>query len=114
MLEISQGNSYLLTFNIKNSDGSTKDMSGTQELKYKVARRKSSKTNILELVYGTDSQLQIIDEVGGKVTVRFEGTEFNSVPEGTYYHEMWHRDALGEPTTLVSENISVISKLIKE
>jgi hypothetical protein len=108
-ITINQGNTYSITYSIKNTDGSSKDLSGTQELKYGLSRRRNT-TELLSYTLD-DSELSI---AGSDVTIKLVNSVINPLPEGSYYHEMWQVNALGDPTTIMSEKISIASKLIKE
>lgn len=109
MLVLSHGNKYTLTYNVKNSDGSDKDLSGTLELKYSISRKKQTPP-LVEYTLPS-SNLSIIDS---KVIVKIQSGTLNALPEGAYYHELWQINALGDPTTLMSEKFNISSKLIKE
>jgi len=85
MLELSQGNLYTLTFNVKNADGSIKDLSGSADIKYQLAKRVGHEPIIqYEL---TDPELNITDPVQGKVVLKLTPAVLNTL-KGTYYHEL--------------------------
>lgn len=109
MQTISQGNTYVITYSIKNLDDSDKDLAGTLELKYGLSRRKN--TAVLVGYSLTDTELNIS---GSDVTIKLDSSVINPLAEGQYYHELWQVNALGDPTTLMSEKITIASKLIKE
>ncbi len=112
MLELSQGNEYVLTYSIKSKDGSIKDLSGSQELKYGLSKRRSTPSIFSYTL--DDSELVISDAAQGKVVVTLPVESMNLLPEGQHYHEIWHLNALGQATTLMAEKLSISSKLIKE
>jgi hypothetical protein len=109
MLTLNQGNTYSLTYNIKNSDNTDTDLLGTTELKYKLARKKQTAA-VLEYVL-TDAELSFTDSA---ISIEITSTALNLLEEGSYYHELWHVSASGDPRTLMSEKIAISSKLIKE
>jgi len=109
MQELSQGNTYHLTFRVLNKDGSEKDLSGTQELRYAISKRKNTKPLIEFSLGGSE-----ISYSGSDVTIKIVNPVLNSLLEGSYHHEIWQVNALGDPTTLLSEKLSITSKLIKE
>ena len=112
MLQLSQGNEYLLTYNVTNSDGSAKDLSGTLELKYELSARKQTAPIIQYTL--TSPEVNITDAANGQVTVKLSSTALNQLKEGSHYHEIWQTNAIGQPTTLMAEKLTISSKLIKE
>ncbi len=112
MLELSHGNSYIITYNVTNLDGSPKDLSGTQELKYELAKRDTSDPLIQYTL--TNSEIEITDAVNGVIVLKLANLVLNNLGEGTHYHELWHVNALGDPNTLMSSKLKITNKLIKE
>jgi hypothetical protein len=112
MLELSQGNEYVLTYSIKNQDGSVKDLSGSSELKYEMAKRKVTSPIIAYTL--ADAELILSDAAQGKVQLTIRKEDMNLLSEGSYYHEIWHVNAIGQASTLMAEKIIISSKLIKE
>ena len=112
MQTLSHGNTYQILMNIKNSDGSVKDLSGTLELKYALALRKD--TTPLVQYSLSDAELAITNASQGVVTLTLSNTVLNTLPERQYYHELWQINALGDPTTLMGESLYISEKLIKE
>lgn len=112
MLELSQGNEYTLTYNVKNADGSAKDLSGSLQLKYELAQKKQSAPLIQFTL--SDAELDITDAINGIITVNLKPIQLNQLEEGTHYHELWQVNAVGESTTLMAEKLTIYSKLIKE
>jgi len=108
---ISHGNSYKWTFNIKQPDGNIKDLTGTLKLKYQIAKRVQN----LPIIQYTlvDPELNISDPLLGKITLDLASTTINTIPAGSYYHEIWQVNALGEPVTLLAERLNVVDKLIE-
>lgn len=112
MLQLSQGNSYNLTYNVKNEDGTTKVLEGTLELKYELSNRKQ---NLPIIQYSlSDVELNITDAANGVIVVTLNNTVLNQLKEGSHYHEIWQVNAIGQATTLMAEKLGISSKLIKE
>lgn len=112
MLELSHGNSYTITYNVTNLDGTPKDLSGTQALKYELSKRDTSDPLIQ---YTMDSStLNITDNINGVIVLNLTSDVLNKLSEGTHYHEIWHVNALGDPNTLMSSKLKIVNKLIKE
>lgn len=112
-LTVSQGNTYEITYNIKNEDNSIKDLSGTITLKFALSKRKHS-AELLSYLLGTNAELTIPAPTLGQVLLKLPSTALNLLEEGLYHYEIWQINALSQPTTLVSEEVLIVSKLIKE
>ena len=113
MLELSHGNTYHITYRVKNLDGTNKNLTGTQKLVYKMARRVDSEP-LIEFVLGVDDEISIIDEEEGLVLLKLVNPILNTLREGTHYHEFWHINALGDPNTLMENKVFIKQQLIKE
>lgn len=111
MLNLSQGNSYELQYTVKNSDGTLKDLSGSLQIRYELAKARHKQPLIAYDLTG--AQIVIVDAVNGRIDIKIPSTDLNNILEGSYYHEIWQVNAVGEPTTLMSEDVSISSKLIK-
>lgn len=111
MLELSKGNTYTLTYNIKNSDNSIKDLTGTTELKYKLSFRVDSDPLIEYSLL--DPEINITNPANGTITVDLSSTVLNALRVGTKYHELWHVNDLGDPTTLMTEKLKLNDRLIQ-
>jgi hypothetical protein len=112
MLTLNQGNLYKLEYNFTNADSSPKDLTGTTELQYSLALRKNT-APIISMVLA-DPELEITDPVNGLVTITLTPENTKLLGEGTYYHELRHTNAVGEPVTLLTEALHVSGRLIKE
>lgn len=111
-IQLSQGNTYVLKYEVKVDGGGIKDLSGTSNLKYQI-----SKNFYTDPVYSlelSDSNLTITNSNLGLVEVDIPSEVLNSIKPGKFIHELWQLDATNIPTTLVSEEILIINKLIKE
>lgn len=112
MLQLNQGNHYVVTFDVKNADGSDKNLTGTTALKYQLSRKSFSDALVsFEL---SDTELNITEPTNGVVEVILSQSVTKNLEPGSYYHEILHYDALGIPTTLMSDNLRVNGRLIKE
>lgn len=111
MQKLSQGNEYTIVYTVYNEDGSIKDLSGTLQLKYQLAKRKTEVPFISYTL--TDPELTITDPSNGKISIHLSSDELNLLNEGIHYHEIWQVNALGQPTTLMAEKIEIFAKLIK-
>lgn len=109
MLQLSQGNEYSLTYTIQNEDGSSKDLTGSLELKYELSNKKQTAPLIQFTL--ADAELTFANDT---VTVKLSNTLLNTLKEGSHYHEIWQTNAIGQATTLMAEKITISSKLIKE
>jgi len=112
MLILNQGNTYTLNYTVKNSDGTVKNLTGTQELKYEMSRRVNS-TPILQYVLA-DVEVSIVDPVNGNIQIKLSPEVLNSIKVGNYYHELWQINATGDKLTLMTSNVTIQDRLIKE
>jgi len=112
MLSISHGNKYQLIYNVKQPDGNIKDLTGTLELKYQISKR-VNKPAIFQFTLA-DPEVSITDAVNGQITITLTSTIINQIPAGSYYHEIWQTNALGDPTTLLAERLDILDKLIEQ
>jgi hypothetical protein len=110
MLKLCHGNTYELTYNIKNSDGSIKVLDGTTVLKYEISKRVNS-APLLQFT-SADPELDITAPTSGIITIKLDNTTINTLKDGTHYHELWQVNAVGDPTTLMAEKIQIQEKLI--
>jgi len=108
---ISHGNSYKWTFHIKQPNGDAKDLTGTLQLKYQIAKRVKNSPIVQYTL--SDAELNISDPTLGKITLDLSSTTINTITAGSYYHEMWQVNALGDPITLLAERLDVVDKLIQ-
>jgi hypothetical protein len=114
IMELSQGNTYNITY-IVTQLGSLvpKNLADTAQLKFALAKNTNS-VKLLEKEYGLSPDLTIDSpSSSGAITIVLTAAELNAIPEGRYYFEIWHKNAAGETTTLVSQLINLESKLIK-
>lgn len=111
MLTLSHGNTYNITYNIRNLDGSIKPLDGSLAIKYKLAKRVSS-TPLIEFTL-SDAQLEITDSANGKLVLQLYPEHLNSLRDGIHYHELWQENAVGEKTTLMAEKLEIQERLIK-
>ena len=112
MLELCQGNIYKLVISVKHADGTIKSLVGTTELKYQLASRTTT-TPLISFVL-TDDELTIVDPINGIVHILISSEVLNTIKNGTYHHELWQVNSTGSPTTLMSERVSICSRLIKD
>jgi hypothetical protein len=113
IMTLSQGNTYNITY-IVSPLGSLvpKNLADTAELKFALAKNTTA-TKILEKDYSISSDLIINSpSSNGSISIILRAAELNTIPEGRYYFEIWHKNAAGDPTTLVSQLINLESKLI--
>jgi len=111
-LELSQGNTYVLNYTIKLSTGEVKNLAGTLELKYQIAKK--SHTAPVYSIDLSSASLNITNPSSGLVEVKIPSGILNNITPGKFIHELWQVDATNVPTTLVAEEILITSKLIKE
>lgn len=112
MLVLNQGNTYTLEYAVKNADGSAKNLTGTQELKYEMSRRVNS-APVLQYVLSS-AEVSIVDPVNGKVQVKLSPEVLNTIKVGKYYHELWQVNAAGDKSTLMTSDVTIQDRLIKE
>lgn len=112
MLQINQGNEYKLTFNVKNGDGSVKNLTGTLDIKYQLAKRIGSP--ILASYSLTDPEVTIEDALNGVISIALSHELTKTLTNGNHYHEIIQTDPLGVPLTLMSQLVRINEKLIKE
>ena len=109
---LSQGNTYLLKYALRNFDDTVMNLLGTSELKYQIAK-KAFMSPVHSLVL-LDPELTITDPSQGLVEIKIPSTVLNAITPGKYIHELWQVDSTGASITLVSQDILITSKLIKE
>lgn len=110
MLTLSQGNTYTLTYNVRNADGSIKPLDGSLTLKYELAKRVDS--NPLIQFTEDDPELVIVDALNGKLQVHLKPEKLNTLNDGIHYHEIWQENVIGEKTTLMAEKLKIQQRLI--
>jgi len=113
VLELSQGNTYSIIINVTNPDGSIKDLTGTISMKFALAARRYA-TPLIELTYGTDNELTLVNAELGQIRLVLNHTELNTLPEGRYYFEIRQVNVFNEPITLVKRDITIRETLIKQ
>ena len=106
------GSDYEIHFSLLNPDGSIKDLTGTQELKFAIAKYISDpEPNLLFTL--DDPELTITDEVNGKVSLIVKSDTLQDLEPGrVYFIELWHRNALGQAMTLQAQSIFVNDAII--
>lgn len=105
--EIRLGSDYEINFSLQNSDGSVKDLSGTQELKFALSKYITDPTPNITFTLD-DPELNITDAANGKVTLTLTSTTLSVLEsDRVYFMELWQRNALGQAMTLQSQNIFV-------
>jgi len=113
VLELSQGNTYSIIINVTSPDGSIKDLTGTISMKFALAARRYA-APLIELTYGTDDGLTIVNAELGQIKLVLDYTELNILPEGRYYFEIRQVNVFNEPTTLVTRDVTIRETLIKQ
>ncbi len=101
-------NSYSITYEVRNSDDTIKDLTGTSELEFHLAKRKN-RTPILSYTLAS-AELSIIDPTNGLIQVLVPDINIQDIEEGLYFQDLWQRDLFGDPITIVSDRFYIINR----
>lgn len=109
---MSRGSDYELVFSVQNPDSSAKDLSGTLQLKFAMAKYPSDLVPALMLTLD-DPELTITDPPNGKVKVNIKTELLGELDaDRVYFMELWQENALGEKSTLEAHNVLVKDAII--
>lgn len=108
---MTQGDDKTLTVTVQDSNGSPISLNAAQSIKYKVARRVTSTTFVIEKSLGSGIAL-VTDGSDGKLRVTLDGVDTESL-KGDYFYEIEIKDSTGKFATPLQGTMTINAAMIR-